>query len=202
MCASGKLKIVENVDNFTDWALRKMTLWAEGFVQLCPKKALALAWWWNRDNLSPILDSLMGKEDPWEWVRIEENQLGPHIKDMKIWVKIFKREVQWETEKGALLQEGACSGLREVRKAKTVDCIIAGIWSIGQCSCPICECQCKACWKETQWENLILLPEETVHTYLWYFVENGESQGTGMEELEMIMGITLDGVLAKSELNR
>lgn len=53
MGVDGKIKIVPNVDNFVKWALRKMTIWAEGFDTRCPERVVFLVWWWNAGNCPP-----------------------------------------------------------------------------------------------------------------------------------------------------
>lgn len=70
-------------------------------------------------------------------------------------------------------------------RAETV-CVVAGIQSLGECSCAICQCQCIAA-------SIALVPEETVYTLTAKY----ETEG-----MKVRKGMYLDDMLIKLELRR
>lgn len=103
--------------------------------------------------------------------------------------KSGQSKVEWKTGK----EDHSYPKGRKV-KAETVDCIIAGIQNMF-CFCTVCQCNCCVCWESTQWDKIVLKPDETVHTFPW-FMEMEEIE-EGVEELKVKRGRRLDDVLMK-----
>lgn len=195
LCANGKIKIVHNMDNFVNWALRKMTFWAEGLELLCPRRALALAWWWDKGNLAPILEDLLDRQDHEYWTNVQPDRLGPHMETLTIWIKIARRKVEWVRGK-----RDCSRPIKKMIKAETVECIIAGLDSPGVCCCEMCECDCCVCWEAAQWDKIELTPEEMLQMPAWV-TELGEEPfpwREGMQVRLVARRRKLDEVLERS----
>lgn len=120
---------------------------------------------------------------------IDEDQLNYHIDMLSIWVNIVRREVEWEVDGG-----DHSYPKKEKVQEETVDCIIAGLKSKSY-YCPVCVCNCCLCWENTQWDEIVLKPEETLCTFPWFMeVEENEE---GEEELKIRRGMRFDDVIMK-----
>lgn len=100
------------------------------------------------------------RDDPWAWLLIEENQLPVNLKSLRIWVKIVRRRVKWESD----------------QVADTFSAIIAGYSDLGTCKCTVCRCNCRVCWQAVRWSEVALTPEEVICQPMFWLEINEDEE--------------------------
>lgn len=158
-----RLKMVANEEGFVDKSLRGMTVWSKGFDDLCPERALGMKEWWTWENLAPVLERLLVKEDGYQ-MPLSSPDMPPEIGELIIKVKIEKMYVRWLMGEGRIF-DGTVDEMEELgnvfgagikekyvqtvkyieAEAKERKCMARNDF---RCHCKICRCGCDDCWEE------------------------------------------------------